>query len=208
MKPFRRLTGLAAPLPIANVDTDMILPAAFLKIVSRASLGRHLFHASRFDADGAERPGFILNRAPWRHASILVTLDNFGCGSSREHAPWALRDFGISCIIAPGFADIFFGNCFKNGILPVTLAREDVDTLMAHASDGDTATFTVDLEMQTISHAGGETGFAIDPQRRTRLLEGIDDIADALRYDEAIDRYETEARRATPWLAFAGGARG
>jgi 3-isopropylmalate/(R)-2-methylmalate dehydratase small subunit len=201
--PFRRLTGIAAPLPIANVDTDMILPAAFLKTVSRSGLGKGLLYAARFDESGRERPGFILNRAPWRRAKILVALDNFGCGSSREHAPWALLDFGISCIVAPSFADIFFGNCFKNGILPVTLARDAVDALMAEASDRDTATFTVDLETQTITHRGGETAFEIDPQRRARLLDGIDDIADALRHEDAIARYETEARRTAPWLADA-----
>jgi 3-isopropylmalate/(R)-2-methylmalate dehydratase small subunit len=201
MTPFHRLTGIAAPLPIANVDTDMILPAAFLKTVSRDSLGKGLFHAARFDAESRERPGFILNRDPWRRANILVTLDNFGCGSSREHAPWALLDFGISCIIAPGFADIFQGNCFKNGILPVTLARDAVDTLMAAASDPDTATVTVDLEAQTIAHRGGETGFAIDPQRRARLLAGIDDIANTLRFASEISAYEAAVRGHAPWLA-------
>jgi 3-isopropylmalate/(R)-2-methylmalate dehydratase small subunit len=203
MEPFRRLTGIAAPLPIANVNTDMILPAAFLKTVRRVSLGKGLFHASRFDADGRERPGFILNREPWREASILVTLDNFGCGSSREHAPWALLDFGIRCIVAPSFAEIFFGNCFKNGILPVTLARKTVDILMAEASDRETATFTVDLETQTITHRGGETGFEIDPQRRARLLDGIDDIANTLRFASEITAYEAALRDYAPWLAHA-----
>jgi 3-isopropylmalate/(R)-2-methylmalate dehydratase small subunit len=203
MTPFRRLTGIAAPLPIANVDTDMIVPAVFLKTVSRASLGRGLFHAARFDSEGRERPGFILNRDPWRGASILVTLDNFGCGSSREHAPWALLDFGISCIIAPGFADIFHGNCFKNGLLPITLEPETIDRLMAEAADCRTATFTVDLETQTIAHAGGETGFRIDPQRRARLLDGIDDIAETLRFASDIAAHEAALRANAPWLADA-----
>ena len=201
MTPFRRLTGIAAPLPVANVDTDMILPAAFLKTVSRASLGKGLFHAARFDAEGRERPGFILNRDPWRRANILVALDNFGCGSSREHAPWALLDFGISCVIARGFADIFHGNCFKSGILPITLAPETIDRLMAEAADGRTATFTVDLESQTVVHAGGETSFRIDPRRRARLLSGVDDIAESLRFESEIAAYERAVRGDAPWLA-------
>ena len=207
MTPFHCLAGIAAPLPIANVDTDMILPAAFLKTVSRASLGRGLFHAARFDAEGREREGFILNRAPWRDAKILVTLDNFGCGSSREHAPWALLDFGISCVIAPSFADIFHNNCFKNGLLPVMLARETVDALLDAAADRNTARFTVDLEAQTIACRGGTIAFAIDPARRARLLSGIDDIAISLRFEREIDGYEAAARAKAPWLASARPAR-
>jgi 3-isopropylmalate/(R)-2-methylmalate dehydratase small subunit len=198
---FRTLTGIAAPLPHANVDTDMILPAAFMKTVSREGLGRGLFHARRFDPDGRERPGFILNRDPWRGASILIALDNFGCGSSREHAPWALRDFGITCVIAPSFADIFHANCFKNFMLPIALPRPEIDRLMALAAAPETATLVIDLERQTIATAAGAIGFEIDPGRRARLLGGIDDIAHSLRFAEAIARHEAEARAATPWLA-------
>lgn len=196
MTPFRRLTGVAAPLPIANVDTDMILPAAFLKTVSREGLGGGLFHNLRTRGD------FVLDRAPWTEAKILVTLDNFGCGSSREHAPWALLDFGISCIIAPGFAEIFQGNCFKNGMLPIALEWAEIEQLLADASDPETATLTVDLEAETIRRADGATlPFRIDPQRRKRLLEGLDDIAVSLGFDGAIARHEARVREETPWLA-------
>jgi 3-isopropylmalate/(R)-2-methylmalate dehydratase small subunit len=196
--PFRRLTGIAAALPLANVDTDMIIPAAFLKTVSRQGLGRGLFHNLRGDGD------FVLDRAPWRQAKILVTLDNFGCGSSREHAPWALLDFGISCIVAPGFAEIFQGNCFKNGMLPITLPRADIDRLLADAAALETATLTVDLEARAILRANGEAiPFTVDPRRRARLLEGVDDIAFALRFEDAIDRHEAQLRTSRPWLADA-----
>jgi 3-isopropylmalate/(R)-2-methylmalate dehydratase small subunit len=204
MRPFTRLTGIAAALPIANVDTDMILSAAFLKTVSRTGLGRGLFHALRFDADGRERPGFVLNRPPWREARILITLDNFGCGSSREHAPWALLDFGISCIIAPSFADIFHGNCFKNGMLPIRLPRGDIDRLMAEAERPETAGMTVDLESRTIVHAGGTLSFDLDAQRRERLLGGVDDIALALRFEAAIGGYEERVATEAQWLADPG----
>ena len=203
MTPFRTLTGIAAPLPIANVDTDMLLSAKFLKTVSRAGLGTGLFHVLRVDEEGRERPDFILNRDPWRQARILIALDNFGCGSSREHAPWALLDFGISCIIAPSFADIFHGNCFKNGILPITLPRAMIDLLMAEAADPDRATMTVDLKAGTITHAGGVLPFAIDPQRRERLLGGVDDIAVTLTCEAAIAAQEARTRDAAPWLADA-----
>jgi 3-isopropylmalate/(R)-2-methylmalate dehydratase small subunit len=200
--PFRTLTGIAAPLPLANVDTDMILPAAFLKTTSRQGLGRGLFHNLRKDAEGHPRPGFILNRAPWTGAQILVTLDNFGCGSSREHAPWALLDFGIRCIIAPSFADIFHGNCFKNGMLPIVLPRTRIDTLLADAGDPAAATLTVDLAAQRIVRANGAAlPFTIDPQRRARLLAGVDDIAYALGFRETIGRHETDVRATQPWLA-------
>jgi 3-isopropylmalate/(R)-2-methylmalate dehydratase small subunit len=199
MQPFHRLTGVAAPLPIANVDTDMILPAAFLKTVSRQGLGRGLFHNLRKDGQD-----FVLDRAPWTQAQILVTLDNFGCGSSREHAPWALLDFGISCIVAPSFADIFNNNCFKNGILPIPLPRDAVETLMADAAAPETATLTVDLVSQTIQRRNGEMGFEIDPVRRARLLSGLDDIANALRFEDAIAGYEARVRAEVPWLAEMG----
>ena len=202
--PFRRLTGVAAALPLANVDTDMILPARFLKTVSRQGLEDGLFYNLRFDEAGVERPDFVLNRAPWREAKILVTLDNFGCGSSREHAPWALRGFGIRCLIAPGFAEIFRGNCFKNGMLPIALPRPEIDRLLADAVAPETATLTVDLEEQTILRANGAAlRFAVDPQRRARLLEGVDEIAHALRFEDAIDRHEAELRASQPWLADA-----
>lgn len=201
MRPFRTLSGIAAPLPIANVDTDMILSAAFLKTVSREGLGKGFLHALRFDTNGREKPDFILNREPWRHANILVTLDNFGCGSSREHAPWALLDFGISCVIAPSFADIFHGNCFKNGILPIRLPRETIDALMAAASVAETAKMAVDLERGTIDWSGGTLPFDIDPQRRERLLNGIDDIAVTLGFEDAIAGYERRVEASDPWLA-------
>jgi 3-isopropylmalate/(R)-2-methylmalate dehydratase small subunit len=203
MAPFRSLTGIAAPLPIANIDTDMILSAKFLKTVSRAGLGKGLFYALRIDSGGRERPDFVLNREPWRHANILITLDNFGCGSSREHAPWALLDFGIHCIIAPSFADIFYGNCFKNGILPIALARATIDRLMADAADPATATMTVDLAAQTIALHDGVLAFEVDAQRRDRLLGGIDDIAYALRFADAIAAHEERTREHAPWLADA-----
>lgn len=204
MRPFRHLTGIAAPLPIANVDTDMILSAAFLKTVSRKGLGRGFLHALRFDPAGMERPDFILSRVPWRQANILVTLDNFGCGSSREHAPWALLDFGISCVIAPSFADIFHGNCFKNGILPIRLPRPEIDQLMAAAAVAETATMTVDLERSIIDWHGGTLDFEIDPQRRDRLLNGIDDIAVSLGFEDAIAGYERWVGTSDPWLADSG----
>jgi 3-isopropylmalate/(R)-2-methylmalate dehydratase small subunit len=201
MQPFGQLTGIAAALPIANVDTDMILSAAFLKTVSRTGLGKGLFHALRFDAEGRERPDFVLNRAPWRQARILIALDNFGCGSSREHAPWALLDFGISCIIAPSFADIFYGNCFKNGMLPIRLTPAQIGQLMAEAQDAETATMTIDLEALTIGHASGTLPFELDAQRRDRLLEGVDDIADALRFEAVIADHERRVAAKAPWLA-------
>lgn len=201
MRPFRTLTGIAAPLPIANVDTDMILSAAFLKTVSRAGLGEGFLHALRVDTDGRERPGFILNRQPWRTSSILVTLDNFGCGSSREHAPWAMLDFGIGCVIAPSFADIFHGNCLKNGILPIRLPHATIDAMMAAAAVAETATMTVDLEKGSIDWHGGRIGFEIDPQRRERLLNGVDDIAVSLGFEDAIAGYERQVSDQAPWLA-------
>jgi 3-isopropylmalate/(R)-2-methylmalate dehydratase small subunit len=201
--PFLTLTGIAAPLPIANIDTDMLLSAKFLKTVSRAGLGKGLFHALRVDDTGRERPDFILNREPWRQARILIALDNFGCGSSREHAPWALLDFGIRCIMAPSFADIFHGNCFKNGILPITLPRATIDLLMAEAGEADSASMTIDLAAGTIAHAGGILSFTIDAQRRERLLGGVDDIALALTFENAIAAQEARTRENAPWLADA-----
>ena len=156
MQAFTTLTAVAAPLPLANVDTDKIIPAQFLKTIQRSGLGRNLFNALRFDAQGAERPEFVLNQEPFRHAHILIAHENFGCGSSREHAPWALLDFGIRCVIAPSFADIFNNNCFKNGILPVRLSREDCDHLMEDACMGGNARITVDLPRQVVVRPSGE----------------------------------------------------
>lgn len=196
MKPFASITEIAAPVEIADVDTDMLFPSAFLKTVSREGLSNALFYNIR-----KANPDFPLNVAPWDRAGILIALDNFGCGSSREHAPWALLDFGISCIIAPSFADIFRGNCFKNGILPIELGRSEVELLLAEAKEPATAALTIDLESGTITRAGGEQiRFSVDPQRRQRLLNGIDDISLSLKYADDIDRHERRSSEAQPWL--------
>jgi 3-isopropylmalate/(R)-2-methylmalate dehydratase small subunit len=201
MRPFTTLTGIAAPLPLANVDTDKLIPSRFLKTIKRSGLGVHLFDAMRYDATGAERPDFVLNQAPYRHAEILVAHENFGCGSSREHAPWALLDFGIRCVIAPDFADIFFNNCFKNGILPVCLPRAVCDQLMQDAAMGANARITVDLERQVVVRPNGETiGFAVDEWRKHLLLNGLDDIGQTLQRAPAIAQYEARRRAAQPWL--------
>jgi len=200
-RPFTILDGIAAPLAIANIDTDMLFPAAFLKTVSRAGLGPALFHTQRFDADGQERPDFILNQEPWRDAQILITRDNLGCGSSREHAPWALLDFGIRCVIAPSIADIFHGNCFKNGMLPIALPADVVDLLLLETANPMTARLLIDLEAQRISCAGGETfSFTIDPARRAALLDGSDEISLTLKHGDAIERIEKARAQTTPWV--------
>ena len=200
MEPFRILTAIAAPLPIANVDTDKIIPARFLKTIKRTGLGAHLFDALRFD-NGAERPDFVLNREPYRRANILVTGENFGCGSSREHAPWALLDFGIRCVIAPSFADIFHNNCFKNGILPIRLPRDICDALTEDSLLGENARLTVDLERNLVIRPNGEEiPFAIDPLRRRLLLEGLDDIGQTLQHTGAIDAFEAARARDQPWF--------
>ncbi|MEO0821484.1 MAG: 3-isopropylmalate dehydratase small subunit [Pseudomonadota bacterium] len=202
MDPFKTLTGVAAPLPLINVDTDMIIPKQFLKTIQRTGLGVHLFTEMRYQDDGAEKPDFVLNQPAYRGAQILVAGDNFGCGSSREHAPWALLDFGIRCVIAPSFADIFYNNCFKNGILPIALPQEEVDKLMDDAGRGANAVLTVDLEAQTITGPdGGSIAFEIDPFRKHCLLNGLDDIGLTLEKADAIDAYEARRRQATPWLA-------
>ena len=201
MDAFRILTAIAAPLPMANVDTDKIIPARFLKTIKRTGLGQNLFDGLRYDEDGAERPDFVLNREPYRRANILVAGENFGCGSSREHAPWALLDFGIRCVIAPSFADIFHNNCFKNGILPVCLPRDVVDALMEDASLGANARLTVDLERNVVVRPNGEElGFATDALRRRLLLEGLDDIGQTLLHTAAIDRFEHDRAGAMPWF--------
>ena len=200
MEKFTTLRGVAAPLAMINVDTDMIIPKQFLKTIERSGLGQHLFHEMRYRDDGAENPEFVLNRPAYRDARILVAGDNFGCGSSREHAPWALLDFGIRCVIAPGFADIFYSNCFKNGILPIALPQETVDLLMDDARRGANATVTVDLEAQEITGPdGGVVHFDIDPFRRHCLMNGLDDIGLTLAKADAIDAYEMRHQAARPW---------
>jgi 3-isopropylmalate/(R)-2-methylmalate dehydratase small subunit len=201
MDKFTQLTGIAAPLPLINVDTDMIIPKQFLKTIKRSGLGANLFDEMRFDTDGNEIPDFVLNRPAYRNAQILVAGENFGCGSSREHAPWALLDFGIRAVIAPSFADIFFNNCFKNGILPIVLPQEQVDLLMKDAERGSNARMTVDLETQTVTASDGTTfAFEVDPFRRHCLLNGLDDIGLTLEKSEAIGSFETRAEQARPWV--------
>jgi 3-isopropylmalate/(R)-2-methylmalate dehydratase small subunit len=201
MDAFTTLTGVAAPLPIANVDTDKIIPARFLKTIKRTGLGVHLFDTLRFDADGAERPEFVLNREPYRHAEILIAHENFGCGSSREHAPWALLDFGIRCVIAPSFADIFHANTFKNGILPIVLPREICDQLMEDAQLGGNARITIDLAEQVVVRPNGERiPFEIDAFRKHLLLNGLDDIGQTLQHAASIDGYEKRQHADQPWM--------
>ncbi len=201
MEKFTRLTGVAAPLPITNIDTDMIIPKQFLKTIRRTGLGKALFHEMRYHEDGSENPGFVLNKPQYRDARILVAGDNFGCGSSREHAPWALADFGIRCIISTSFADIFYSNCFKNGILPIVLPREDVDKLMDDAARGANATVTIDLEKQEITGPdGGTIHFDIDPFRKHCLLEGLDDIGLTLQKQDKIEAFEKKQAETAPWL--------
>jgi 3-isopropylmalate/(R)-2-methylmalate dehydratase small subunit len=201
MEKFTKLTGVAAPLPLINVDTDMIIPKQFLKTIERSGLGRNLFDEMRFDQDGNEIEDFVLNRPAYRKAQILVAGENFGCGSSREHAPWALLDFGIRCVVAPSFADIFYNNCFKNGILPIVLPQEDVDKLMDDAERGANAVVTIDLENQVITGPdGGSIGFEVDPFRRHCLLNGLDDIGLTLEKAAAIDAFEAGLESRTPWL--------
>ncbi len=202
MDKFTTLTGVAAPLDMINVDTDRIIPKQFLKSIKRTGFGANLFDELRYEPDGTEKPDFVLNKAPYRQAKMLIAGENFGCGSSREHAPWAFLDFGIRCIIAPSFADIFRNNCFKNGILPIELPADQVAALMEEAGRGANATFTVDLERQEITRPGGETTrFDIDPFLKHCLLEGLDDISLTLQKVEAIGSFEERHRAAQPWLA-------
>jgi 3-isopropylmalate/(R)-2-methylmalate dehydratase small subunit len=201
MEPFNKLEGIAAPLNMINVDTDMIIPKQYLKTIHRTGLGKALFDEMRFNQDGSEKPDFVLNKPAYRKAKILVAGENFGCGSSREHAPWALLDFGIRCVIAPSFADIFYGNCFKNGILPIKLPQADVDKLMDDAMRGANAVISVDLENQEIRGPdGGMVKFEIDPFRKQVLLNGWDDIALTLRAGEKIDAFEKTQHTQAPWL--------
>jgi 3-isopropylmalate/(R)-2-methylmalate dehydratase small subunit len=201
MDSFTKLRGVAAPLPMINVDTDAIIPKQFLKTLTRAGLGKHLFTEMRYGEDGAEKPDFVLNKEPYRTASILVAGENFGCGSSREHAPWSLLDFGIRCVIAPSYADIFFNNCFKNGILPIVLPQDQVDALMADAEKGANAIITVDLESQEITRPDGETiAFEVDAFRKHCLLNGLDDVGLTLEKKAAISTYEDRQKGEQPWL--------
>ena len=201
MQKFETLTGVAAPLAIDNIDTDMIIPKQYLKTIKRTGLGAGLFSEMRYKDDGSPNPDFVLNKAAYRHAQIIVAGDNFGCGSSREHAPWALLDYGIRCVISTDFADIFYNNCFKNGILPVRVSPDDLVKLMDDAERGANATLTVDLPAQEIRGPdGGVVKFELDPFRKKCLLEGLDDIGLTLVEAPAIQGYETKAKATHPWL--------
>jgi 3-isopropylmalate/(R)-2-methylmalate dehydratase small subunit len=200
MEKFTSLTGVAAPMPLVNIDTDMIIPKQFLKTIQRSGLGKNLFDEMRFTQDGVEIPDFVLNQPAYRKAEILVAGDNFGCGSSREHAPWALLDFGIRCVISTSFADIFFNNCFKNGILPVVLPQEAVDQLMDDARKGANARITVDLESQTVTASDGKTfHFEVDAFKKHCLMNGLDDIGLTLEKASAIDSFEKKNAALRPW---------
>ena len=201
MQKFTTLSAVAAPLPMVNVDTDMLIPKQFLKTIERTGLGKHLFDEMRYTQDGKELPDFVLNKPAYRKAQILVTGQNFGCGSSREHAPWALLDFGIRCVIAPSFADIFYNNCFKNGILPIVLPQDDIDKLMDDASRGANAVVSIDLEKQEIRGPdGGTIKFDVDAFRKQCLLNGWDDIGLTMRREKQIDDFEAKRRASSPWL--------
>ena len=200
MDKFETFSGIAAPMPLVNIDTDMIIPKQFLKTIKRSGLGVHAFDEMRYDDDGNEIPGFVLNQAAYRKASILIAGDNFGCGSSREHAPWALSDFGIKVVVSTSFADIFFNNCFKNGMLPIRLPQEQVDLLMKDAEKGANARVEVNLEDQTITSSDGDViKFDIDPFRKHCLLNGLDDIGLTLEKAASIDSFEAKAGAARPW---------
>ena len=201
MEKFTTLTGIAAHLPMINVDTDMIIPKNYLKTIKRTGLGEGLFAELRYDENGKKHEHFVLHKEPYTKAEILIAGENFGCGSSREHAPWALLDFGFRCIIAPSFADIFYNNCFKNGILPIVLPKEEIDKLIDDAARGDNARLTIDLEAQEISGPdGGKIPFDIDPHRKRCLIEGLDDIGLTMEKAEHIDRFEEKAGLARPWV--------
>lgn len=201
MEKFTTLSGIAAPLPLINIDTDMIIPKQFLKTIKRSGLGANLFDEMRFTQDGAEIETFVLNQPAYREAQIIVAGDNFGCGSSREHAPWALLDFGVRCVIAPSFADIFYNNCFKNGILPIALPQEVCDVLMKDAEKGSNARMDVDLEAQTVTTSDGEVfGFELDAFKKHCLLNGLDDIGQSLEKVASIDAFETQMAQSRPWV--------
>ncbi|WP_114286443.1 3-isopropylmalate dehydratase small subunit [Candidatus Halocynthiibacter alkanivorans] len=201
MEKYQKLTGIAAPMPLINIDTDMIIPKVFLKTIKRSGLGVNLFAEMRYNDDGSEKDDFVLNQPAYRDAEIIVAGDNFGCGSSREHAPWAIKDFGVRCVVSTGFADIFFSNCFKNGILPIVLPKEQVDLLMKDAEKGANARMTVDLEAQEITTSDGEViAFDVDAFKKHCLLEGLDDISLTLAKADAIQSFEQQAQQSRPWV--------
>ncbi|EHI48308.1 3-isopropylmalate dehydratase, small subunit [SAR116 cluster alpha proteobacterium HIMB100] len=201
MQKFEKLSGVAAPLNILNIDTDMIIPKQFLKTIKRSGLGVNLFSEMRYTDDGGENADFVLNRPAYRSAEILVAGDNFGCGSSREHAPWALLDFGIRCVISTSFADIFYNNCFKNGILPIKVSADERDALLADASDTENPELTIDLVNQTISRPNGVAiSFEIDPFRKQCLLDGLDDIGLTMEKEASISTFEDGRKADMPWL--------
>ncbi len=201
MEKFTTLTSVAAPMPVINVDTDMIIPKQFLKTIKRTGLGKSLFYEMRFNEDGTENADFVLNKPAYRGANILVAGDNFGCGSSREHAPWALLDYGIRCVISTSFADIFYNNCFKNGILPIVVTPDELDKLMDDAQRGSNATLSIDLEGQTIKGPdGGTINFEIDPFRKHCLMNGLDDIGLTMEKAPHIDSFEGKMEADRPWV--------
>ncbi|GLK62758.1 3-isopropylmalate dehydratase small subunit [Paracoccus kondratievae] len=201
MDKFTTLTGIAAPMPLVNIDTDMIIPKQFLKTIHRSGLGKNLFDEMRYNPDGTEIADFVLNQPAYRSAEIIVAGDNFGCGSSREHAPWALLDFGIRAVISTSFADIFYNNCFKNGILPIVMPQEAVDVLMEDARKGANARMTIDLENQTVTTSDGQSfGFDIDPFRKHCLLNGLDDIGLTMEKSASIDTFEAQMQQSRPWV--------
>ena len=201
MDKFKKLSGIAAPMPLINIDTDMIIPKVFLKTIKRSGLGVNLFDEMRYLDDGSENPDFVLNKPQYREAEILVAGDNFGCGSSREHAPWAIKDFGIRCVISTSYADIFFNNCFKNGILPIVLPKAQVDVLMKDAEKGSNARIEVDLEAQTVTTSDGETfAFEVDAFKKHCLLNGLDDIGLTMEKAASIDAYESKLQVSHPWV--------
>ena len=201
MDRFEKLSGIAAPMPLINIDTDMIIPKVFLKTIKRSGLGANLFDEMRYDGNGNENPNFVLNKPQYRNAEIIVAGDNFGCGSSREHAPWAIKDFGIRCVISTSFADIFYNNCFKNGILPIVLPKEQVEALMEDAEKGANARMEVDLEAQTVTSSDGDMfNFEIDPFKKHCLLNGLDDISLSLEKSSSIESYEATIAVERPWV--------
>ena len=201
MDKFEKLSGVAAPMPLINIDTDMIIPKVFLKTIKRSGLGVNLFDEMRYDDDRAEIPDFVLNKAQYRNAEILVAGDNFGCGSSREHAPWAIKDFGIRCIISTSFADIFYNNCFKNGVLPIILPQEQVDALMKDAAKGSNARIDIDLADQTVTSSDGDVySFEVDAFKKHCLLNGLDDIGLTMEKVGSIDHYEAKLSSERPWV--------
>ena len=201
MQKFETHKGIAAPMDIMNIDTDMIIPKQFLKTIKRTGLGVNLFDEMRYNKDGSENPDFILNQPSYRSASILVTGDNFGCGSSREHAPWALQDFGVKTVISTSFADIFYNNCFKNGILPIVVSADERDALLADAADIENPELSIDLVSQTIRRPNGVTiSFEVDAFRKKCLLEGLDDIGLTMEKSSAIDSFEAARSQSQPWL--------